>query len=258
MTTLKKLAAGLVAFTALTAVTSAPAANIYTYPDKPTDDGFYFVSVEGKIVPGDDAKFDKVLADKGVKDAIVWVNGPGGEMFAGLAIGRSVKRHNLSTFVPDKAMCVSMCALIWVAGFNRYYEDHARIGFHSMGDVYTDKRGQVVKKTASNGGNALVGGRERSAPCATSGSRWACGNSQAGEAWPSSKPTIQPMPHAISPLRRPSRLADPGQRLREHLRIDNLVCEHFGRRSLSRDVGRPDHPGPLFCVVGYKLFEGGW
>jgi hypothetical protein len=78
-------------------------------------------------------------------------------MFAGLAIGRGVKRHNFSTFVPDKAMCVSMCALIWVAGFNRYYEDHARIGFHSMADVYTDKGGRVVNKTASNGGNALVG-----------------------------------------------------------------------------------------------------
>jgi hypothetical protein len=144
----------LVATAVLTALTSAAsAADIQAFPAK-GGNGDFFIGIEGRIEAGDDAKFEKVLADNDVKRAVIWLNSPGGEMYAGLGIGRGVKRREFSTLVVDKSVCMSMCALIWVAGFNRYYEDKARIGFHSMA-LADPKTGK--KLGASNGGNALVG-----------------------------------------------------------------------------------------------------
>lgn len=154
MTTLRKLAAGLVAFTALTSAASAASITTLTQDPSDKESGFFYVVVYGRIEPGDDAKFDKLVADKGIKSAVVDLNSPGGEMYAGLGIGRSVKRHNFDTVVGGESTCTSMCALIWVAGMQRYYEGKAKIGFHSMA-VADKKTGKVYG--ASNGGNALVG-----------------------------------------------------------------------------------------------------
>ena len=56
-----------------------------------------------------------------------------------------------STVVSDQAVCTSACALIWLAGKERFMAPTSRIGFHASSTV--ENPGVEV----SSNGNALVG-----------------------------------------------------------------------------------------------------
>src|SRR5262249_53192543 len=68
-----------------------------------------------------------------------------------LSIGRIIQRHGFSTAVGDNAVCTSACALVWLAGKERFMAPTAHIGFHSASTP--EKPGVDI----SPNGNALVG-----------------------------------------------------------------------------------------------------
>ena len=121
--------------------------------DKTTDNNgqeVTIISVEGELVSGDDKRFvDAALRATG--GTMVMLNSPGGDMLAGIEIGRAIRLKGFSTLVPQGFQCASACALAWLAGAQRFMGQGATVGFHAM---FTTENGQ---NTVSSVGNAVVG-----------------------------------------------------------------------------------------------------
>ncbi len=66
-----------------------------------------------------------------VSNATVFFNSEGGDLLAGLIIGRTIRQKKFSTAVKKGGLCVSVCGLAWLAGVQRFLEPHARIGFRA-------------------------------------------------------------------------------------------------------------------------------
>jgi hypothetical protein len=115
--------------------------------------GCFLVIIDGDIKPDDDKKFEALIKKNNVKTAVVALNSPGGNLLAGIMIGKSIRERGYTTIVPGFATCMSACAAIWLAGSTRQVEAKSRIGFHAAYTV--DKKGRFVGVTGP--GNALFG-----------------------------------------------------------------------------------------------------
>jgi peptidoglycan hydrolase-like protein with peptidoglycan-binding domain len=107
------------------------------------------VIIKGELQLGDEDTFtEKVLR---LKEAVVMFNSPGGNLVAGLEIGRAIRLKGFDTFVPDGMVCASACALAWLGGKTLLAGRRAQIGFHA---AWAMEGGQ---KRETGPGNALVG-----------------------------------------------------------------------------------------------------
>jgi hypothetical protein len=107
------------------------------------------IAVVGELAFGDENKF--INAALSSENALVVFQSSGGDLFAGIEIGKAIHMKGFATLVPDGIQCASACALAWLGGRIRLMSDTARVGFHA---VYTAKDGQA---TVSSAGSALVG-----------------------------------------------------------------------------------------------------
>src|SRR5215475_10156487 len=107
------------------------------------------IEVVGELIRGDEAKFIEAAIKSA--DAIVVFHSGGGNLLAGIEIGKAIRLKGFSTMVPDNMYCASACALAWIAGRVRLMSDTARVGFHA---VYTSQDGET---RVSSAGNAIVG-----------------------------------------------------------------------------------------------------
>jgi hypothetical protein len=107
------------------------------------------IEVVGELIGGDEAKFIEAVIKSA--DAIVVFHSSGGNLLAGMEIGKAIRLKGFSTLVPDKMHCASACALAWLAGRVRLMSDTARVGFHA---VYTSEDGET---RVSSAGNAIAG-----------------------------------------------------------------------------------------------------
>jgi hypothetical protein len=108
------------------------------------------VFVTGEMFTGDEARFAKHVFE--MVDGIVILDSPGGDVEAGLAIGRTIRERGLATLVPIKYECASACALAWLGGRVRYMSPKGAIGFHAA--YYLGQGGQMSERGMPN---ALVG-----------------------------------------------------------------------------------------------------
>jgi hypothetical protein len=107
------------------------------------------IAVVGDLDVGDEKKFvDLALSTEA---ALVVFESPGGNLIAGIEIGKAIHLKGFGTLVPDGVQCASACALAWLGGRIRFMGETGRIGFHA---AYTDRDGQA---SVSASGNALVG-----------------------------------------------------------------------------------------------------
>ena len=106
------------------------------------------ISIQGPIEYRDDVSFR--LKALNSKKAIVALVSPGGNLDAGLSIGKQIRASGYATMVGAK-LCASACALAWLGGERRYMTSNASIGFHAayVGD------GKYVRESGL--ANALVG-----------------------------------------------------------------------------------------------------
>jgi len=115
----------------------------------PTTDGADIIAIAGDFVLGDEKKFvDLALSSQ---RALVVLESPGGNLYAGIEIGRAIHLKGFATLVPDGVRCASACALAWLGGSPRVMGGTGQVGFHA---VYTTNDGQPA---ISSTGNALVG-----------------------------------------------------------------------------------------------------
>jgi tetratricopeptide (TPR) repeat protein len=109
-----------------------------------------FITLRGELKAGDDRSFKQaVLAADG--PVVVRFDSPGGDLRAGMEIGRTIWTNEFATLVQDGS-CASACALAWAAGRPRYATSRAEIGFHAP----TSDEGE--DRAADSAGSALVGG----------------------------------------------------------------------------------------------------
>jgi hypothetical protein len=66
------------------------------------------IQVVGDLALGDEKKFVDVALSSA--DAVVVFHSPGGNLFAGMEIGRAIRLKGFSTLVPDNMLCASACA----------------------------------------------------------------------------------------------------------------------------------------------------
>jgi hypothetical protein len=83
--------------------------------------------------------------------AIVVFNSDGGNLLAGIEIGKTIRLKSFATAVLGGLRCASSCAFAWLGGSPRFMERGARIGFHA---AYIESAGRASE---SGIGNALLG-----------------------------------------------------------------------------------------------------
>ncbi len=107
------------------------------------------VVVSGELKQGDHKLF--VTRTVSLDNALVVFESGGGNLMAGLEIGKAIRLKEFHTYVPDKTMCASACALAWLGGTERYLARTSSVGFHA---AYRTEGGTA---TESGMGNAMVG-----------------------------------------------------------------------------------------------------
>ncbi len=112
------------------------------------NDELDLISIEGTIEYRDDVDFRLKSSD--INKAIVALMSPGGNLDAGLSIGKQIRTNGYATLVGSK-LCASACALAWLGGERRYMTANASIGFHA---AYI-REGEYVRESGM--ANALVG-----------------------------------------------------------------------------------------------------
>lgn len=126
----------------------AVAADIRKLTAGPHDKGDIII-VSGELSLGDEERFKSIAMQ--TPRAIVVFDSPGGNLNAGLEIGRAIRLSRFLTLAPDGAICASACALAWLGGQGIFMADTAKVGFHA---AYS-KADPLLAPTGP--GNALVG-----------------------------------------------------------------------------------------------------
>lgn len=115
-----------------------------------SNNGLALISIFGDLQYGDEKSFiNKAVA---LDSALVIFHSPGGNAFAGVEIGKTIRLKGFNTYVSDNLLCASACAIAWLGGLKRFMSSSARIGFHA---VYN--QGYDGQRNTSSGGNALLG-----------------------------------------------------------------------------------------------------
>jgi len=126
---------------------TAQAANILA---SETADHPAIISIKGFLKTEDHAKDLALFAAYAgyQKNAIVFLDSPGGSVQTAIQIGLVIYNHGFSTAVADSVLCASGCGLIWLGGKEKFMGKYARIGFHAAA---------TPKLEISSSGNAMVG-----------------------------------------------------------------------------------------------------
>jgi hypothetical protein len=128
-------------------LSGAFAANAATINVAPIDSSeMALVTIEG---PGDIEQFQTKTSN--LTKAIVMFGSDGGNLEAGIQIGKAIRLKGFLSLVPDGVRCASACGLAWLGGVKRLMGPSALVGFHA---AYFVKDGEASETSA---GNALVG-----------------------------------------------------------------------------------------------------
>jgi len=92
------------------------------------------VYLDGTIDAGAPDRLSAALEETRGKVA-VWLNSPGGNLFAGMQLGRVIRKHGASTHIIDSRTlrpgeCYSACSLAFLGGVSRFNDNGARYGVH--------------------------------------------------------------------------------------------------------------------------------
>jgi hypothetical protein len=97
------------------------------------------IFLDGEIDSGADARFNAGVEKLHGDRANVYFNSPGGNLFAGLNLGETIRKHGFSTYIgrraegmrlPRPAECLSACTFAYLGGVYRYADPKSRYGMH--------------------------------------------------------------------------------------------------------------------------------
>lgn len=108
------------------------------------------IDISGVLLPGDQDRFVAIAGTSA--RAVVALDSPGGNLVAGIAIGKIIRFKHFDTLVSNGQACASACALAWLGGASRLMGATGRIGFHAP--YLRGPSGGIA--SASPAGNAYV------------------------------------------------------------------------------------------------------
>jgi hypothetical protein len=110
------------------------------------------ISLVGDFKPGDENLFrEALLTVEAPMRILISFDSLGGDLRAGMEIGRAIWGNQLMTVVED-GVCASACALAWLAGRPRFATAGAQIGFHAP------TKADDPSRKPSSSHSAVVGG----------------------------------------------------------------------------------------------------
>ena len=107
------------------------------------------IVVAGEFKEGDEKAFARLVLQ--IDDAVIVFVSPGGDLRAGINIGKAIRLKQFATLVMRNDACASACALAWLGGTKRLMQPGSQVGFHA---AYKNQNGSLRE---SGVGNALVG-----------------------------------------------------------------------------------------------------
>jgi hypothetical protein len=110
-------------------------------------DDVTFVMVSGTFQLNDGDLFKSKTAQLS-GHVVVFLVGDGGNLIAGLDIGRFIRMKGWGTAVSPNTTCASSCATAWLGGTRRFAWPNSRIGFHAA--YYFDPSGRPIEKGVAN------------------------------------------------------------------------------------------------------------
>lgn len=136
---MKVLASALVAILSTGGATAAEV--------KPVGKTGTSLEIRGAIAPGDDQRLlqaARSLQRAGNKLERLFLNSPGGQLRAGLALAVTVGELNVDTVVGAGATCASACVLAFAAGKKKVAFATSMIGVHAATSVETNSLGEEM------------------------------------------------------------------------------------------------------------------
>jgi hypothetical protein len=102
--------------------------------------GQHTIYATGDVELGDSVRLTEFVTGKGIENAKVCFDSPGGSLIEGIRLGRAIRELGFDTDIkavdwkygdPPKAMCASASAYAFAGGINRYFRsDTGRLGLH--------------------------------------------------------------------------------------------------------------------------------
>lgn len=111
--------------------------------------GELMVRISGEMTRDAIAAFQNAVGEE--RRVVVFLEGPGGNLSAGIEIGTRIRLRGYRTVVAPGKACASACAVAWLGGSARHMDVTAAIGFHA---AYIDDNGRQIESGVAN---ALVG-----------------------------------------------------------------------------------------------------
>lgn len=100
-------------------------------------DGSLALFIRGQITQKDSYSFKELTQiAKSTNQVIRWVylDSPGGNVYAGYEIALLVRNSGIHSFVPASGTCASSCFTVFMAGNSRHHGENVKIGVHSATD----------------------------------------------------------------------------------------------------------------------------
>lgn len=101
--------------------------------------GHKIIKIDGQIVEHDYDKFIYyVVMYPEIK--AVQLNSNGGLVFEGLEIGSKINERGMNTLIGENEKCVSICAVMFLSGKNKFLYKSSALGVHTVKNTITNQR----------------------------------------------------------------------------------------------------------------------
>ncbi|MRX32797.1 hypothetical protein [Aminobacter sp. MDW-2] len=94
-------------------------------------DGVSWIYATGPVEADDAARFETIAKEHGEGGWLVLDSG-GGSLWGSVKLGRAVREHRYTTYLPSSGRCLSSCFFAFIGGADRVIDDGGRLGVHQF------------------------------------------------------------------------------------------------------------------------------
>ena len=97
---------------------------------------YWKIYATGEIDEDAPGRLESLISDRGIPfRSVLYLESPGGNLQAGLELGRVIRKHGFVTYVGNSdreeiVPCFSACTLAYLGGYFRFYDPNAAYGMH--------------------------------------------------------------------------------------------------------------------------------
>ena len=114
------------------------------------------IYLDGTIDSSAPERLERLLIENSIGHGSVYLNSPGGNLAAGIRLGRLFRKHGLPTHIgkldgieKTSGQCLSACPFAFVGGYFRYLDINSVLGVHRFTSETTSPSDIVIAQVAS-------------------------------------------------------------------------------------------------------------